>query len=177
MSKDVMVDLETLGTSAGCVVLSIGACTLDSSDFFLCHIDIQDSINHGLFSDPSTVAWWNKQDPLIKERAFSGDIKVVEALGRFTDWFARLGPTRSTFIWGNGADFDLPILAAAYKACNMKAPWEPYNGRCYRTLKNLYKDVKPPTTNPNKHDALADAKFQAQHAYAILKTHFARVQD
>jgi exodeoxyribonuclease VIII len=72
-------------------------------------------------------------------------------------------------VWGNGADFDLPILSAAYVAAGFGGPpWKPYNGRCYRTLKNLRPDVPRPERRGTAHNALDDAVFQAEHAIALL---------
>jgi hypothetical protein len=178
MSVDIMLDLETTGVDPGCCVLSIGAISFDiNAHSFEVDIDHQSCKDVGLVDDPDTMKWWSRQDPAAYERAFSGSTPIIKALGSFTDWFTKLGKGESAFIWGNGADFDIPILKAAYDACGMKAPWKPYNGRCYRTLKNLYKDVKAPPFDGIKHTALADARFQALHARLILRTHFARVQD
>lgn len=174
MSLDVMIDLETVGTSAGCGILSIGACTFNHSHTFYKKIDLESCKLIGLTEDQDTMAWWRKQDPEAKREAFSGTNSIVEVLGNFSDWFRRLpGDADKIFVWGNGADFDLPILAAAYAAAKMQKPWKPFNGRCYRTLKNLYFSVKMQPFDGMKHNALADAKNQASHARNILRIHFA----
>ena len=73
-------------------------------------------------------------------------------------------------IWGNGADFDNPILEAAYDLLKMPAPWKYNEGRCYRTLKSLFPTVVAiPQAANAKHNALLDAKNQAEHASRILK--------
>ena len=69
---------------------------------------------------------------------------------------------------GNGADFDLPILAAAYAAVGLSVPWKPYNGRCYRTLKNLAPVVKLARPGTH-HNALDDARTQAVHAIKLMR--------
>ncbi len=170
-STDIMCDLETTGIRAGCGILSIGACTFDLTSTFYERIDIQSCHHYGLRDDPETIMWWSKQDPIAKAEAFSGTKDLLMVLGKFSDWFRR--HDGQIFIWGNGADFDLPILTAAFEAVCIKQPWKPYNGRCYRTLKNLYKDVKMREFEGLKHSALADAKNQAVHARDILRIHFA----
>jgi len=173
-SIDVMVDLETCGTSAGCIILTIGACTFDQEHKFYTRISERDSEQQGFWRDPSTMAWWNKQDYGVRDEAFSGTVEVIKALGQFSDFLLSLKKQyKNVYIWGNGADFDLPILAHYYHAIDMKIPWEPYNGRCYRTLKNLYKDIKI-GENKGKHNALFDAVAQAAHARRILHEHFAK---
>ncbi len=168
---DVMIDLETMGTSAGCMILSIGACTFDTQKTF--YTRIQKDSCPALRADPETMAWWQKQSFEAQQEAFSGDVLLLNALGDFSTWWNRLeGDNKSKFIWGNGADFDLPILKAAYEAVMMKEPWAPWNGRCYRTLKNLYFGIKAPEFQGVKHNALADAMHQARHAREILSKHF-----
>lgn len=176
-SIDVMVDLETCGISAGCIILSIGACTFDMKHKFYTRISEKDSANWGFHYTPSTMAWWNKQDVSVRDEAFSGTSEVLTAIGQFSDWFNMLKRMyKNVYIWGNGADFDLPILSEYYISTDMKIPWEPFNGRCYRTLKNLYKDVKI-SKNEMKHNALNDAVTQADHAIRILREHFTKFQD
>ncbi len=170
-STDVMLDLETCGTSAGCVILSIGACTFDLQHEFYERISVLDSDSFGFTEDPGTMAWWDKQNPDMRDEAFSGTVGVVEALDRFSSWFRSL-PAKEVFIWGNGADFDQPILKAYYEGMRTKLPWKPFNGRCYRTLKNLYPFIKGPSANASHHHALEDAKWQAVHAREILGRHF-----
>lgn len=168
----VMLDLETLGTSPGCVVLSIGACSFDHAGFrktFHQTISIESSKAQGLVVDPRTEEWWQQQDRKVREAAFGGTEGLCEVLDSFHDWFRNLGAWGKITVWGNGADFDLPILAAAYKAANRPTPWAPYNGRCYRTLKNLLPHVKAPPFSGAKHCALDDAQHQANHAEILLR--------
>jgi hypothetical protein len=173
-----MVDLETTGTKAGCGVLAIGACSLDGTHTFYEKIDHLSCLSAGLVDDPSTLKWWSKQEILAREEAFSGTKNLVMVLGQFADFLRSLpSPKKTIFVWGNGADFDLPILAAAYQAVGMEVPWEPFNGRCYRTLKNLYKSIPMRKFEGLKHSALADARNQAMHAHEILRIHFDKSQD
>lgn len=169
-SIDVMVDLETLGVNAGCTILTIGACTFDQNNAFYAKICRIDSDRHGFIEEPDTLAWWAKQDPEVRREAFSGVDPVIKVLGAFSDWITGL-PAKDVYIWGNGADFDIPLLKAYYEVCRMKTPWKPFNGRCYRTLKNLYSGIKG-GPKVGHHHALADAKWQAAHAREILSQHF-----
>lgn len=177
MTIDIMIDLETLGTKAGCALLSIGACSFDGKETFYRTIEPDSNNRFGLSRDADALAWWNKQFQSVREEAFSGTTSVNIALLEFGDWFRKLERTNgSAYIWGNGADFDLPILQAAYVACDIAVPWKPFNGRCYRTLKNLYKDIKMAKMGVlDKHNALSDAVAQAAHASAILRKHFSPV--
>ena len=165
---DVMLDLETTGVNPGCGILSIGACTFDLSYQFYQRISPEDS-NLFLKDEIDTLRWWNKQNPATRQEAFGGTKSLLLVLCEFEDWFSQLPAARTDInIWSNGADFDLPILKAAYMIFDKEVPWAPYSGRCHRTLKNLLPHVKAPT-NANKHNALEDAISQARHAVSILQ--------
>lgn len=165
--SDIMLDLETTGTRPGCCILSIGACTFDEKATFYETISHSSCISLSLKDSPDTMAWWSRQAPIARMEAFSGTNDLIAVLGKFSDWYKqRLG---TKFIWGNGADFDLPILVACYDAIGMKQPWAPYNGRCYRTLKNLFKDIPIAKFEGIRHNALDDARMQSRHALAILR--------
>ena len=168
--EDVMLDLETCGTDPGCIVLSIGACTFDERNKFYERISV-DSSRVYLCEDIETMRWWQKQDRQMREEAFGGTKDLVQVLDAFHDWFRNLNNKqyKDTYVWGNGADFDLPILKAAYKAVDRPVPWHPWNGRCYRTLKNLLSGVKAPPRASVKHHALEDAIYQAAHARLLLE--------
>lgn len=163
--SDVVLDLETVGTSAGCGILSIGACTVDGSRNFYIAVDIQSCYDTGLYADTDTLAWWRKQSMEARKEAFSGTINIEVALREFTKWYRQVG---ATAIWGNGADFDQPILAAAYGACDMKQHWKYSDSRCYRTVKALCPHITAGEFLGTRHYALDDAIHEAQHLRRIL---------
>ena len=166
LQDNVMLDLETTGVAAGCCILSIGACTLDLNNEFYQKISIDSCWNKGLKDDPSTLNWWESQDSAAKVEAFSGTLQLQDVLNNFSLWLKGL-QEKNVKVWGNGADFDLPILGAAYIACGMPIPWKPYNGRCFRTVKNIYAEIIPNAFRGMKHNALEDAKNQAVHLVKI----------
>jgi hypothetical protein len=69
-------------------------------------------------------------------------------------------------IWGNGADFDNVILSSAYRNTGHVTPWGTYKNRCYRTIKSANRHVAMARTGTH-HNALDDAKSQAQHLIRI----------
>jgi len=161
----VMLDLETYGVASGCPVLSIGAVVFSPgsapNEFY--GVARKEQLRFGLWEEPETVKYW--QDQSEDARKVLTDPRAVDLdvlLKRFADW---LDP--AAFVWGNGADFDLPILATAYRACGMAVPWRGFNGRCYRTMKNLAPSVKL-IRQGTHHNALDDAKSQAEHLTRVL---------
>lgn len=173
--KHVMVDLETLGTRAGCSILSIGAVFFDvehglGSELYT--VVRRDScLDAGLTEDPDTLAWWRRQSPEAQEvLACAGNETVAYTLTNALEEFRQfIKLSTSVKVWGNGADFDNPILVAAYHAVNARQAWAAFNGRCYRTIKNLYPAQKLTARQGVHHNALDDAKSQATHLIELAR--------
>lgn len=165
-----MLDLETLGTRPGSIVLTIGAVKFSKmgvGEKFYRAICEADSAANGLSSDPSTLEWWLKQSEEAREAAFAGTDSLQEVLAAFTEF---CGTEEVIAMWGNGSDFDNVLLGEAYRAAGMKPPWRFTCSRCYRTVKNLFPNVKVPRVG-TAHNALDDAIYQANHLIAISKRH------
>lgn len=162
--NDIMLDIETLGTKPGCVILSIGAVEFNSKgefgkDFEVI-IDVDNSSAWGLKIEPRTVMWWMDQNENARKKISSPGHDLNESLESFTrafDW-------KNSQVWCNGASFDFPILDAAFNSIKRKKPWPYYNERCFRTIKGLLsKEVfdKLKVSPKIPHSALEDAKAQA----------------
>ena len=169
--KNIMLDLESLGTAPGSKIVSIGAAVFSTdgvADAFYVKINRQGQ--GSLVEDPATLKWWSEQAEDVREEAF-GDcperVELAEALLKFSAWLRDVAAGGQVRIWGNGADFDQPILAAAYRECGLEIPWEFYNSRCYRTLRAVAPQVEHNRIG-TAHNALDDAVSQAQHAASIL---------
>ena len=172
----VMLDLETLGTAPGCAILSIGATCfhlqeqLEHTDTeFYVAIDRNSNREIGLKEDPATLDWWNTQSKAARDAAFAkeGAIHISSALARFSAFISQL--KADVYIWGNGADFDLPILKAAFDTASIPFEFSFRSSRCYRTLKALFPYVTAlPIDGAIEHHAYYDARYQAAHAEAIL---------
>jgi hypothetical protein len=95
-------------------------------------------------------------------------VSIGEMLCHFSLWLHNVEKDRNNlYVWGNGAAFDNVLVAEALRRCGMKPAWNYYNDRCYRTLKNLRPDVKLIRLGTH-HDALDDARSQADHAIRLL---------
>jgi hypothetical protein len=170
--ENVMVDLETLGRGPGCVVLSIGAVTFDENGLgeeFYMVVNQESCEEHGLLTDPETLAWWEKQNPearKVLDEAKTGGVPLPMALAAFSEYVREYGPGKVK-VWGNGASFDNAIIAACYGAIGEKLPWQFWNDRCYRTFKAMFPTVKLERQG-TYHNALDDAKTQAEHAVMLL---------
>lgn len=171
---DVMVDLETLGTAPGSAIISLGAVMFapglpeDEWATYEALIQARSCTAIGLTQDPDTMAWWRQQDPAARE-VFDASLDgqgehVVTVLLAF----ARFFPV-GAMLWGNGANFDNTLLAAAYRAAAVPTPWPYWNDACYRTMKNQFDMVPRPLFQGTQHKALDDALHQTRHLVHILE--------
>ena len=169
-SKHVMLDLETLGTTADAVILSVGAVRFDpDSDAiddrgFYASVSIDSNLEAGRRISEDTLLWWMRQSEDAQKVFFESKMVLEDALVDFCNWFGD-----AEFIWSNGADFDIPMVANALHSFCMQPPWKFYNSRCVRTYKNLpgCRDIK--VVNEAKHNALSDALAQAKLVQAIQR--------
>lgn len=186
--KHIMVDLETMGTVPGCVGLSIGAVVMDFERMVLAEefytvVSLPDSLENFLHESDDTKAWWNKQSAEARQVIGHANDpkapKLADAMTAFNSWLLGVGASvRKCRLYGNGADFDNPILRVMWDAAkvdpfNSKAGF--FGGRCYRTLKSLDELFGPAFAAPKLerqgvyHNALADAKSQAEHLMSIVR--------
>lgn len=183
--RDVMVDLETLGTRPGCTVLSIGAVAFDEDgvydEGFHVIVSRESCLRAGLHEDLDTLAWWEKRSDEAKvtlHAASNAEVAtgLLPALASFSTYLDGHGGLKEVRVWGNGANFDQPILNAAYVAAGVGGqPWKFYNDCCYRTLKGLLDPTGSQFQRVGAHhNAHDDALSQAMHCSKLLKMLSAR---
>lgn len=178
---NIMVDLETLGTVPGSVILSIGAVAFDPTgkrpmdDGFYCVVNKQDCMDHYLSVDEDTEKWWERQSPeaqilleYVEDPKQSIPLKL--ALQQLNAYVKKFGGYKDARVWGNGSDFDNALLAVAYRMASVVPTWPFWNNRCYRTLKGVCPGPKLERVG-TYHNALDDARTQALHAIDLLKAH------
>lgn len=184
----IMFDLETLGTVPGCSILSIGAVRMDLSalelrEEFYAVILRTSCLDHFLEEDEDTIEWWESKSPEARQVLLDAEdphvaLPLPMALTNLNEWMLGFGGMRSIRLYGNGADFDNPILRVAQAAAKV-APFNSkaghFGGRCYRTLKSLDELFGPSHAAPKlerqgaHHNALDDAKSQALHLMSIVR--------
>lgn len=166
---DIMVDLETMSTSNDAAILSIGAVAFGkegvSTERFYTKVSLKSCQEHGLHIDAGTVMFWLEQSREAQQALLGYAPPLSDALLQFSHWIGAYGKPK---VWGNGATFDNVILRNAYKTANMKAPWDFWNDRCFRTLKGLSPGVVLPDRGGVHHNALDDAVYQAECAVVLL---------
>lgn len=167
---NIMIDIETLGLEPRSVIGSIAAVPFATAfpiDSFYEKASVASSLHIGCKVSESTRDWWSKQSQELYEEAFGGVEDIQQVIRHLTGYIKSLPGEPQ--VWANGAAFDIPLLEAVYDLCALTVPWKYSNVRCYRTLKELYPHIKAVTIpGATKHNALADAMYQARHAERIL---------
>jgi DNA polymerase III alpha subunit (gram-positive type) len=163
-----MLDIETLGTEPGYIVVSIGAVKFTAEKIieeFSVVLERESQRRLGLKTSKSTVDWWNRPEQReAAERIKQAEKKdTAEALKSFSRWLGGEIP-----VWGNSARFDNAILEKLYHVYKLSPPWPFWKDRCYRTVKNLRPDIELERQG-TYHDALDDARSQAVHLQKLLK--------
>ena len=177
---DVMLDMETLGTKEGSIILSVAMQTFSPDvqkppreDFdFYEHISVLDSLWHHFRSDESTEEWWGRQSEEAKQKALEGQ-KNAQRLQNvmcllhkvLTQWNEKY----DLYLWGRGVgSFDLPLLDTVMRNVMKemmgdayKTPWNYWAAMDVRSVENFCQVCgmeKMQTVTP--HDAREDVMKQ-----------------
>jgi DNA polymerase III epsilon subunit-like protein len=161
--KNVMVDLETLGTNMDSQILTIGAIAFDRDTFetqeeFYRRVDIKSCEDLGLTKTEDTVRFWEKQPSEAKDEAFNPNnrVSISDAMFDFAEFIKR---NRCDEFWCNGANFDEPILSTVFDKLHFEKPWKFWKVRCLRTALSLHrKNMR--MFGQVAHHALDDCKKQ-----------------
>lgn len=182
------LDLETLGTNPGCVVLSVGAVAFHANtganpdkgeepyqevDRFYCTIDLKSAAAAGFEMDVDTLKWWLQADhrEALGQLLDSEPVPMGVALMDFAAWMEKVKPDT---IWSCGATFDLPVWGYCYLAQGMEKPWTHKQERCHRTMREIFGNGLDPDQVGTTHNAADDAEFQGRHLSRIFhKLHHA----
>lgn len=163
----IMLDIETLDVAPTAQLLQIGAVNILKP-----HLDFEVSISIASQQDYfttvslNTVDFWNGLPEEVRQRVLYGQTHVQDALRMFTRWLPE-----EARLFCYGAAFDFPILHHHYHLNDLELPWNYRNLRCFRTIYAQHRDHFAKAEAELKHDALSDAKAQAQVFRAIYEAH------
>jgi len=172
------IDLESLGTKPGCIILSIGASAhipdIATPITFHVNIDIEEQKKRGLVEDPATRAWWAMQSAEAWAAATDNAVHPDAAYLRFTDFLRSVEdisetPRSKWHFVGNGPSFDMSLLDAFIATCpGSKGQWPFWRERCLRTVADL-SGVYPDRSQGTHHNASVDAVNQGNAYVAGVK--------
>lgn len=192
---DLMIDIETLGTKPGSVILSIGAVPFNLESWevaemqegFHQKISIASSILSGFNIEQGTLDWWRQQDTNATRESFdtlgyNGKPDAISGVLRGFSWFVNSISEKfddgkcKIRVWGNGPTFDIAHLEKAYEMVEMKdlIPWSYNRIRDVRTILDLAQtisgfDHKEEEFIGTKHIALDDAYNEALNVVKAFK--------
>lgn len=166
--KDLMIDLETLGTRVNSPIVAVGACFFDIKTgeigrTFDAAIDLTEALRYGR-ADGDTIKWWLTQNDAARQKVARGRSNPLKVYPAFVEFVTAGGSDVRP--WGNGASFDISMIEYTIARVTEKtAPWDFWNIRDCRTIKHLATDMKlsaPPEREGVHHSALDDAIHQAK---------------
>ena len=138
-ARELMVDIETMGTSVTAPIIQIGAvyfslATGELGDEFLINIDLEDSIKNGATPDGRTIYWWLSQGKEARDGLNNNDIPFMyedQGLQEFNQFAAR-----AKRVWSH-ATFDFVILMNAMRRRDIQPTIHYRKARDIRTLTSL----------------------------------------
>lgn len=140
---DLMVDIETLDTTATATIMSIAAVPFDlvtgdtSGDPFHVTLDFYKQIEQGRTTSIETILWWGGQYESVQLAVMEGKADLLETLLSLTKYIIE-HMEREFCIWSNSPSFDLAILKNAYGR-GMDVPWTYKQERDVRTILEIAK--------------------------------------
>lgn len=166
------IDLETLDVRPTATVLTLGGVkfnplnTDEPYDELYFKISIDDQDRYGRTANDSTIEWWTKQDPVIRDEAFdqTGAITVEEACARIARWCVGV----DTF-WGQGYGFDFTMIGDLFYNIKRPIPWQFWQVLDSRTLFRMLPRDPRKDMQTDLHNALADAYYQAKAVQIAYK--------
>lgn len=165
--KDLMIDIETLGTSHNAVVTQIGALKFNretgETDKGIClNVSIDDCLRLGLEVDAGALKFWWENVPSFLEGAMPVG-KAVQILNEYCKG--------AEAVWSH-ATFDMPILAnMCLKVGQKKLPFPYRNCRDIRTLVDIpgVKMDKEEKKIQKTHNALEDCVYQVKYCVRCFR--------
>ena len=163
--KHLRLDIETLGTKPGCIVLEVGLILFDpeqemikgSAQINICPLD---SARVGLRDEVDTVEWWRQQGRVIDMLDYVRSSSVADACVEVSELSEAWAVTH---FWANSPSFDMAILDHLFDLVGEETPWNHRNQYDMRTLCNLtgvnYRDYFE--SKEHHHHAVEDARAQA----------------
>lgn len=165
--RNVMIDLESLGTTPHSVVLSIAVMEFELKhegpifgDFFEFIGDMEEQyVEHARMIDEATIEWWTSPEQAEAKKAWYK--KSPTPISVLEEKLKKMIRT-NTRVWAHGSDFDFPMLYSFLRDYGVAPMWI-YNA--VRDSRTIERELPIIRTRPNglnfiKHDAKDDCATQ-----------------
>lgn len=175
----VMIDIETMGTNPNAPIASIGAVffnpkTGELGEQFYCRVDFENDMLNGAMPDGGTIKWWLRQPSEARAELIRDDATPIwGAVSDLSDWLTDNAESLKTLkVWANSPSFDCTILKSAFERIGIDIPWNYWNERDVRTIKEVSLAVTGFSRGIEnigvKHNALDDAISQVALVSAVM---------
>lgn len=164
--KDVMIDIETLGTRSTSKIIQIGACYFDRDTGQVGEVfkqNIAHSNDERFTVDWHTLAWWMLQSEEARNSVIADGHPLESVLSQLSQFL-----NNATYIWSH-ATFDIPIILHAYDVLGLKFPLHYTKMRDIRTLMDIADFKSTAERTGTHHDALDDCIYQVKYCTEALK--------
>lgn len=186
--KNVMIDIETLGTTPDACILQVGAVWWDNQvihDGISFNLSVSEQTKLGRKIDPQTVGWWmdDKVSSNVRKSVLerSDTVSLEDGLRCLNDY---IRPTDNdsldeVVVWANPPQFDISIIRSAMEQVGIIPSWKHWQERDLRTLRNICKQlgIKFEEKNKEHHSALSDARHQVTEVINLLEVLEVRTQQ
>lgn len=174
---DLMIDLETLGTTPGCAILEIGMTFFDRAnterpmESFSIFPSINEQFEAGFFTTDETKHWWlTKNKEAYDWQMLQVRVSVERTVTELHKLYFAYGREGHTMVWAKGSHFDFPILNSL-----VPHPWHYRDMQDMRTLKLAAKALDPDAgitmdKNLTAHRGIDDSVHQAQQVQSYWET-------
>ena len=187
-TTDIMLDLETWGTSDTAAIRALAAVAFDPrrDDIHDIHdillIDatpsIDDQIEHGRTLDPGTVKWWRNQKTPLTALLAEQDPEHIDTLAGILNrlenflipWTGNDTGCIGGNVWTRG-HFDAPILLHAWRTFDPQSapPWKYWQEKDVRTLDVFIEKKAPERPDDPLSDCMAQiASVRMAHSLAAM---------
>ncbi|RLD06501.1 MAG: exonuclease [Chloroflexota bacterium] len=174
---ELMVDIETMGTSKNGPIIQIGAVyfsmkTGEYGNEYLINLDLEDAIKHGAKPDGSTIYWWMAQSKAARDGLTTNDIpfmKEDQGLQDFNQYWAK-----AKRVWSH-ATFDFCMLMESMRRRDIQPTSHYRKARDIRTLTGLAdmsrEEIETTRTERagTHHNGLDDAIYQVAYCHAAYQ--------
>jgi hypothetical protein len=182
--KDIMVDIETLGSGGYTALVQLSAVQFSrytgvTKKKFATNIDLQSCLDVGLKINGETIYWWLSRSEEARQSILKGPKKHIgHALQLFCDFLQECCEGEEFTImdlslWGRSPRFDIAIIYDAFTACGLKLVWDLRKEMCVRTIESQGPEIKKEIDEKNKgrvmHDGLVDCLHQIEYVSEIYK--------
>lgn len=138
IKREVMIDIETLGTKHDAVVVSIGAVYFDEQNIlhlrmpFRRTLKIEDQLRRGRKIEEDTLKFWLSQSQESRDASFKFESHVTTAMLELRQFLAD-----AEVVWAKPPQFDCVILEDLATMFGVQPLWDRRAPRDVRTLVNL----------------------------------------